>query len=249
MIARSGGHDAAGEAATLRGMELAVAQGLEVRVVVLPPGLDPAEAAGRFRDLLARAESYVLHRVRLEMERASDRQEAFVRVREALAGIEDSPERQEAVRLAADRLDLPPDTQAGLAPRVRAATGTLTPKLLQAGERLERDALAGCLAHPELTSWLADLSPDHFDLELHRRLRAHLVAGTPPEPELVPLVAELDARACAERIDEATAKELLLRLRERRIRRQLARSADDLERTRELQAALARVREAASGLV
>lgn len=240
--------DAAGEAATLRGMELAVAQGLEVRVVALPPGLDPAQAAGRVRELLARAESYLLYRVRLELDRAADRQEAFLRVREALAGVEDSPERQEAVRLAADRLDLPPDLQAGLAPRGRPATGALTPKVLQAGERLERDALAGCLAHPELASWLADVSPDHFDLDAHRRLRAHLVEGGELDPDLAPLLAELDARAFAERIDQATAKELLLRLRERALRRQLARAGDDLERTRELQAALARVREAASSL-
>jgi len=64
-----------------------------------------------------------------------------------------------------------------------------------------------------------------------------------------PLLAELDARAEAERIDEATAKELVLRLRERYLRRELARSAGDLERTRELQAALARIREAVAGLV
>ena len=57
------------------------------------------------------------------------------------------------------------------------------------------------------------------------------------------MLAELDARAAEESIDEATAKELLLRLRERGIKRELARS-EDLERTRELQAALAKIRDA-----
>ncbi|MET0202055.1 MAG: DNA primase, partial [Gaiellaceae bacterium] len=135
--------DAAGEAATLRGMELAAAQGFDVRVVTLPPGRDPADLAAEFDELLARAESYLSYRVRLEIERAADRQEGFVRVREVLARFEDSPERQDAVRLAADRLDLPKETQAGLAPHGRrGATGEISPRLLEKGARLERDALA-----------------------------------------------------------------------------------------------------------
>jgi DNA primase len=238
--------DAAGEAATLRGMELASGQGFEIRVVTLPPGLDPADAADRFEERLAGAESYLGYRVRLELERAPDRQEAFVRVREILSRFEDSPERQDAVRVAADRLDLPPDTQAGLAPRASRATGTVSRKVLEAGQRLERDALAGCVAHAELVGLLAELTPEHFDSELHRRARAYLVEPGTPDPELVSVLAELDARAAAEGIDIGTAKELLLRLRERELRRQLA--SADIERTKELQAALARIGEAVSDL-
>src|SRR5204862_4004308 len=81
--------DAAGEAATLRGMELAAAQGFDVRVVALPAGTDPADDPERFEERLAGAESYLVYRVRLEIERAPDRQEAFVRVRGALARCED----------------------------------------------------------------------------------------------------------------------------------------------------------------
>lgn len=234
--------DAAGEAATLRGMELATRQGLEVRVMTLPPGLDPADVAGDFEARAADAESYVCYRVRLETERAPDRQEAFVRVREVLSRFEDSPERQAAMRFAADRLDLPKDTQAGLAPRTRASTGTVSAKLLDAGDRLERDALAGCLAHPELLTVLAELGPEHFDLELHRRLVAHLVLPGEADAELLRLLAELDARAASEGIDEETTEQLLLRLRERRLRRELE-SADE-ERLPDLQQALAKVRTA-----
>ena len=228
--------DAAGEAATLRGMELAAAQGFDVHVVALPAGFDPADLADGFEQRLGAAESYLGYRVRLEIERAADRQEGFVRVREVLARFEDSPERQDAIRYAADKLDLPKETQAGLAPRASASlTGQISPRLLDAGQRLERDALAGVAAHRSLVSILAELGPEHFDTEEHQRLREQLVAGGELDPEL-------DARAAAEGIDERTAEELLLRLRERRIRRELADA--DPARTLELQATLARIRDA-----
>jgi DNA primase len=239
--------DAAGEAATLRGMELAAAQGFDVRVVALPPGQDPADLADEFDERIGRAESYLSHRVRLEIERAADRQEGFVRVREVLSRFEDSPERQDAVRFAADRLDLPKETQAGLAPQGRrGATGEISPRLLEKGSRLERDALAGVAAHPELRELLAELEPELFDIELHRRAREHLLEPGVPDAELVPLLAELDARAAAEGIDEETAKELLLRLRERQLRRELG--SADLERTKELQEQLAKIRATAANL-
>ena len=165
-----------------------------------------------------------------------------------LAPFPDSPERLDAIRLAADRLGLPVELQAGLAPAARSRAGAVSTKVLEAGVRQERDALAGVLAHAGLTPLLAELTPDHFDLELHRRIREHLLdPAEPADRELVSLLAELDARAEGEAIDEATAKELLLRLRERGIRRELARS-DDLVRTKELQAALAKIREAVGAL-
>jgi hypothetical protein len=226
-------------------MELAAAQGLEVRVVPLPAGLDPADAVDGFESRLGAAESFVHYRVRLELERAADRQEAFVRTREILGRFEDSPERQEALRLVADRLDLPRDTLAGFAPSGSAArrVETVSPKLVEAGDRLERSALAGCVAHPELRRILAELGPEHFDAELHRRLRAHLLDGDPAEGDVVVLLAELDARAGEEGIDEETAEQLLLRLRERRLRRELD-AEPDPARAIELQGALQRLHSA-----
>ena len=76
--------DAAGEDATLRGMELAISLGFDVRVVTLPKGQDPADAPDGFEKRLVGAESYVVYRVRLELDRTPDRQEAFVRAREIL---------------------------------------------------------------------------------------------------------------------------------------------------------------------
>jgi DNA primase len=241
--------DAAGEEATLRGMERAQSQGFEIRVVVLPPGQDPADAPQGFADRLGQAESYLHYRVRLELDRAADRQEAFVRAREVLSGVEDSPERQEAIRLLADRLDLPRETLSGIAP-ARGATrepSAQPRKLLDAGLRLEREALAAVVAHPELHDSLAGLAEEHFDLEDHRRMRASLLARTPPDPDLVGLLAELDATASSEGITRRTGTEMLLRLRERKLRRDLQ-GETDLARATELQAHLAKVRQALTEL-
>ena len=238
--------DAAGEAATLRGMELAASQGLAVRVVPLPPGLDPADAVDDFAAALEQAESYLVYRARIELDHARDREEAFERVRDLLSRFDESPERQDALRLAADRLDLPPELQAGLAPgRGRAAAAVVSAKVLDAWERRERDALAGCVRNGAVVPLLAELSPEHFDSARHRSLREHLVSGAEATPELLPLLAELDAVAAAEEIDEATTKELLLRLQERHLRRRLA---AEPERS-DLREQLARVREAAGSLV
>ena len=240
--------DAAGEDATLRGMELATTLGFDVRVVSLPKGQDPADAPAGFEERLSGAASYVVHRVRLELERTPDRQEAFVRAREVLAKVEDSPERQDALRLLADTLDLPRETLAGLG--AKTADGTraraapeLSPAMLEKGEQLERRVLAACVLHPGLVTALAELTADHFDSELHRRFRALLVDGGEEDVDLTALRAELDARAAREALDERTGKELLLNLRARRLRRELA--GAELERVKELQAALAKLTEAA----
>jgi len=118
----------------------------------------------------------------------------------------------------------------------------------EAGDRLERDTLAGCLAHPEFVPDLAALPPDQFDSDRYRRLRAHIVDGGEPDTDLLPLIAELDARAESEEITEATTRELLLRLTERGLRRELARTNGDLARTKELQEKLERIRKALEGL-
>jgi DNA primase len=239
--------DAAGEAATLRGMEMAAEQGFVIKIVTLPAGSDPAELAAGFEQRLVSAQHYLVHRVRIEIDRAADRQEAFVRVREVLSPFEDSPDRQDAVRLAADRLDLPPDTQAGLATRTRAATGTVSAKLLNRADRYERDALAACMAFPSLHPLLRELSPSDFASESHRRVRAAILERQEFDDDLSTLHAELDARVAAEGITEATGTSALLRLRERRLQHEIAQATTG-ELVMELTGTLARVRETISEL-
>jgi DNA primase len=235
--------DAAGEAATLRGMELAVSLGLDVRIVALPPGVDPADAPGDFEEKLRGAEAYPVYRTRMEIERAPDPQTAYEHVRELLNRLPESPLRQEAWKLANDRLGVTIEIRNSVAAR---AGGHISPKLLVAGDRRERDALAGVVAHPGLKPVLEELGAEHFDSDLHRRGRDYLLHGGEADEELVGLLAELDARAAAEGIDERTAEELLLRLRERQIRRELTNA--DAGRTLELQAALAKIHAAVENL-
>jgi DNA primase len=235
--------DAAGEAATLRGMELAVKQGFDVRVVLLPPGNDPADAAGGFEGRLEASLPYPLYRVKLIVDDPPDRQAAYRESKGFLDGLSDSPERHEAWRYVNDKLGMTVQLQSAVA-TVKAAP--VSPRVLAAGDRLEREALAGCLAHPDLVPLLAELTAEHFDDEANRRLREALVAGVDPPEELVALRAELSARGAEEEIDQATGRQLLLRLRERHLRRELADA--DLERTPELQAALTQIRDAVQAL-
>jgi DNA primase catalytic core len=236
--------DAAGETATLRGMALAFQQGFDVKVVALPPGVDPADDPSGFDERLERAEPYLLYRTRIEIERADDREAAFKTVKALLDEASDSPERQDAWRYANDKL--------GMTVQLRAAASTAraaappSRRVLDASAKLERSALAGVLAHPSVRPVLAELTAEHFYDPAHRALFHHLVDGTPLDAEGAGLLAELDAHAAAEGIGEATANELLLRLRERELQREL-RSAP-VERRHELSEALAKLRERAASI-
>jgi DNA primase len=231
--------DAAGEEATLRGMELALQRKFDVKVVSLPRGKDPADDPAGFESRLADAEPYPVHRIKLEVSRSRDKSVVYLRGQEILDGIADSPERQEAWRLLNDHV--------GMTVQLRAAGGqtmagsAVSPRLLDASERLELSALAGVRAHPKLGRTLAQLGPDHFDDPLHKRAVPVLVGVEDADTELTRLLANLDARADAEGIDEQTAEQLLLRLRERKLQRELAEAEE--ARLPDLQHALSRVRE------
>ena len=142
-----------------------------------------------------------------------------MRVREVLSRFEDSPERQNAVRLAADRLDLPKETQAGFAP---GKSGRATGGSLRGCWRRARDSsatpLPGVAAHPGLLPLLSELAPEHFDAELHRRARAHLLEPGEPDAELVPCWQNWTRGPPPRGSTTRPAKELLLRLRERQVK-------------------------------
>src|SRR5437588_681011 len=161
--------DAAGQDATLRGMDLADKLGFNIHVVSLPAGTDPADDPAGFEQRLSTSVSYPVHRVRLLYQRALDKTAASSAIQAFLNSLPDSPEHQDARRLVTDLLDLPPESQAAFAPvRGRSSAATvISPRLLDAGVRLERSALAGVAANPKLTRYLEELRPEHFDDQLH----------------------------------------------------------------------------------
>ena len=236
--------DAAGESAALRGMELAVAQQFDVNVVALPPGVDPADEPNGFEAHLRSAEPYVVYRVRLELEHADDREAGFRKAKEILDGFPEGPDKLAAQRLVTDRIGTTVQFRTGAIPSARAAANA--PRVVDAGTRLERNALAGALAHEDLRPLLGQLTPEHFYVPLHRSIREHILDGTRLESDGIELLAELDARAEAEGIDAATGEELLWRLRERELRREL--QGADVARTRELQEMLGKLFERVSAL-
>ncbi|MGH2976963.1 MAG: DNA primase, partial [Gaiellaceae bacterium] len=215
--------DAAGQDATLRGMELAVRQGFTVRVVPMPPGTDPADDPAAFQEQLARPVSYPVHRVQLIFERASDRQAAWSAVVAFFDALPLSPERRDAEKLATDLFDLPPEMQAAIGARDlnRRMTGESPPRVLDTGVSLERAALAAVVAHPSLRDELDLLGPEHFDHDEHKSLRLHLL-GAPLDPELTPLLADVHALADLKGMNVKAGEFALLRLRERTIERALA---------------------------
>jgi DNA primase len=234
--------DAAGAEATLRGMELAYRQFEEVWVVPLPPGADPADAADDFESRLENATEYLVHRVKLEIDRAPSAQAAFDAVQGLILKAPQGPDQERAAKYAANRLNVPLRVDATSAP----VFGEASRKVIDAGERLERDLLAVCVVNPELAErYLHELDDRHFDNPLHRRLRAYLVGEQEADDEVLSLRAELDAIAAAEGLNEETGTQLFLRLEERLVRRQLSElEGGDLERTVELQGVLAKIREA-----
>ncbi len=196
--------DSAGQGAMLRAAQVAAGRRLELRVVPLPPGSDPADivAAGggqAVRDLVAASMPFVRFRVEraLSQEDLSD-PEAKDRVvgelRPVFATLGPGALRDDLLELAAGRLDVVPTKLAewlAAAPRAAApvhaarpasrdALAPLQRTILDPPGRIERQFLVQCLALPpdgREKLALLDIEQD-FTAAVHRRaaklLRDHL---------------------------------------------------------------------------
>jgi DNA primase len=217
--------DRAGQEAMLRASKLAAGRNLELRVVPLPDGTDPAELVERdgADALRARAEGSVpfvvfhVERIleRAELRSAEGRDRALGELRPVLADVPASVLRDELMRRVAGRLELSEGRLATLVAggadgNSSASTPASSPAaanlpVLDQGIRAERTFLALCIALPEAGAVaLATSDPDELlTSEPLRRAARHLAGRTDApltdlpsdDEELARVVADLVARA------------------------------------------------------
>jgi hypothetical protein len=200
--------------------------------------VDPADDAAGFEARLPSAKPYVLYRTQVEAQRAEDREAGRQTVKAFLESVPESLDRQAAWRWANDFFGTIRIRGGGTASTAAAPSAKITNVV----DRIERGTLAGVITHPGLAPILAArTTPNHFRDETNRALRGHLVDGTAATGAALALLAELDAWAPQEGIDEPTAREYILRLQERELWSELQHA--DLERTQELREALARIQD------
>jgi DNA primase len=215
--------DTAGQEAMVRAASLVGARKLELRVVPLPAGRDPAdlvglEGAGALRDRVQRAIQFADFQVQRIVERpdvrsAEGRDHAMRELRPIFAAIPQGLLRDELARRVAGLLALRSDQLAELLgrqdppARTKPSTAASTTRLesVDPAVRGERAFLALCLALPSA----GERALQAIDLEEHitsarlRRAARHLagrleqpLGGLPPEDEdLARTVADLVERA------------------------------------------------------
>ena len=196
--------DSSGEEAMARAAQQAAGRGVELRVVRMPPGSDPAELiaaegaeafAGRLQAAVSVPE-FQVHRVLAgaDVETARGRDRALEELRPLVALTpERSVTRDELVRLVAGRLDVPPDYVAGPSRRGAERERRFAPADAGAaggeperdgpeapGEavgRPERAFLTLCLRQGPLgRDYLARASDEHLVGVALRAARDHLLA-------------------------------------------------------------------------
>ena len=234
--------DTAGEEASLRGMALAEANGLSVRVVALPPGKDPADVVlaepGAFARSIEAAAGVLSFRVGRALGLGGTRDEIYARVAAIIGQAPPSVERDEQVRVVADRLRLTDDLAARLTAaraagpaRASAAAPARIPR--SPWERDGRLFLGMALALPERgRELLAELDVAYFPDEPLREAAGHtrrLLAGegdTEDAERWAPFMAELNAVAAREAPSESALEELYWKLH-------LYRTEDELKTLRQ----------------
>jgi len=251
--------DRAGLDAMLRAARAAEEKRVDLMVVELPVGKDPADLVAEsgieaFSVLLERAISvpeFQTRRVLAEADLSSPhgRDRALDTLRPILAGVRRPAMRNELVSYVSDRLDVPASnvvTQlAEPAAPVAVSEPVATPTALDAVARGERSFLAMCVGRGDLGHrYLLRLTDDHLTSaplrEAREWLKAHFdapLAGLETEDAtLAALVTDVVALADEEPSTDAVLRLSFFQLELRRIERALrhAEREGDFERQREL---------------
>jgi DNA primase len=254
--------DRAGREAMLRAARLAEDRGVDLRVVDMPEGTDPADlvaadGADAFTERMERAVPMIEFQVRrvladADLDTPSGRDQALGEARKLISAVpERTATRDALVREAADRLDVPVDYVMAPAPARRPQAEPI-PQPVSAGElalRAEREFLTRALSSAELgRGYLSRPTDDQFSSDLLRRARDHLVehfddplAALPEDdPALGALVTDVTLAAQ----ERTTSEELVLRmsilqLEQRRIEREIARASQDGDHARKTDLAAA----------
>jgi DNA primase len=249
--------DRAGQDAMLRAERVAAGRSLELRVVPLPEGADPADLVARegaeaMSALVEGSVALVRFRVervlaRARTDSAEGKDRALQELRPAMSALGPSAMREELLRLISDRLALPASLVASLVSGGAAQSGVghsaaTTPLVarrprLDRREQTERTFLALCVALPELgRDALAKLDVDElFTGDVARRaamhLREHIDSPTEgvraDDTELAALLTEIAVRAAHEPAEPATLEVETLQLELARIERQIAAARTD----------------------
>ena len=240
--------DAAGEAAALKGMELARAKQLTVLVAELPEGRDPADMAvadpAHLEQALDAATGLLTFRIRHLLAAGGTRDQRYERLQAVLRAEPPSVERDEAVRLVAGGLELTDDLAAALV-RPQSAGGGRAPARRQVRlsprQRDERLFLAICLALPEhATGLLSELDVANFSDTVHWEaatvVRRHLAGelSVQESHDQASLFADLAALAAREEATKRALEELFWKLQLHRVDSELKtlRESADLDQSR-----------------
>jgi DNA primase len=261
--------DRSGQEAMLRAAERAKDRKVELLAVQMPSGTDPADilAAGgaeAFATLLDDALAIVQFQVRRVLADAdlgtpTGRDTALKEAGDLIAATsEGTAMRDELVREAADRLDVPSEYVVQAAKKTRVAAETHPPSgRFSAGKvtlGAESEFLTLCLASGELgRRYVSQATDDQFSSELMLKARRHLVSHFDDplvglhedDIELGALVHDLAHAAQARSTQsESRLRMSILQLEKRRLEREIRRAPQEGNHARqsELAAELQRVR-------
>jgi DNA primase len=255
--------DRAGQDAMLRAARTAQERKLELLVVDMPEGSDPADliaerGSGAFQDLLAGAREVPDFQARRVVKQADlgsprGRDQALEEVRPLVAALAPKPAtRDELVRYLSDRLDVPRDyllaqSTASFSRPEQVSDEPAAPSRvlrLDGVAKAERLFLTRCVSSELGREYLDRLTGDHFSSGPLRQVRDHLAAhwedplAALPEddPMLSALIKDVVMRADETHVSEDVLRLDFLQLELRRVDRRLrhAEQESDFEAQRAL---------------